>query len=93
LFTDSAGGQNRGFGIYFQGKWAQKCWPKLWEDMDILKDISFLELFPVVVALCNSRVSFEAHALSVITVTPLYSDKKVNQTLISSRIDFDTRIL
>jgi hypothetical protein len=25
LFTDSAGGQNRGFGIYFQGKWAQKC--------------------------------------------------------------------
>jgi hypothetical protein len=32
--------------------WAQKCWPKLWEEMDILKDISFLELFPVVVALC-----------------------------------------
>jgi hypothetical protein len=29
----------------------------------------------------------------VITVTPLYFDKKVNQTLISSRIDFDTRIL
>jgi hypothetical protein len=27
-------------------------WPKLWEEMDILKDISFLELFPVVVALC-----------------------------------------
>jgi hypothetical protein len=26
LFTDSAGGQNRGFGIYFQGKWAQKCY-------------------------------------------------------------------
>jgi hypothetical protein len=31
--------------------------------------------------------------LSVIPVTPLYSDKKVNQTLISSRIDFDWRIL
>jgi hypothetical protein len=40
LFTDSAGGQNRGFGIYFQGKWAQKCWPKLWEEMGILKDIT-----------------------------------------------------
>jgi hypothetical protein len=39
-------------GIYFQGKWAQKCWPKLWEEMGILKDIIFLELFPVVVALC-----------------------------------------
>jgi hypothetical protein len=53
LFTDSAGGQNRGFGIYFQGKWTQKCWPKLWEEMGILKDITFLELFPVVVALCT----------------------------------------
>jgi hypothetical protein len=51
LFTDSAGGQNRGFGIYFQGKWVQKCWPKLWEEMGILKDITFLKLFPVVVAL------------------------------------------
>ena len=45
LFTDSA-------GIYFQGKWAQKCWPKEWEEMGILKDITFLQLFPVVVALC-----------------------------------------
>jgi hypothetical protein len=49
---DSAGGQNRGFGIYFQGKWAQKGWSKDWEKMGILKDITFLELFPVVVALC-----------------------------------------
>ena len=47
LFTDSVGGQNRGFGIYFQGKWAQQCWPKEWEEMGILK-----EFFPVVVALC-----------------------------------------
>ena len=23
LFTDSAGGRDKGFGIYFQGKWAQ----------------------------------------------------------------------
>jgi hypothetical protein len=28
LFIDSAGGQNRGFGIYFQRKWTQKCWSK-----------------------------------------------------------------
>jgi hypothetical protein len=49
--------------------------------------------WPPTLSVNNSRISFEAHALSVITVTPLYSDKKVNQTLISSRIDFDTRIL
>ena len=28
LFTDSAGGRNKCFGIYFQGKWAQKLLAK-----------------------------------------------------------------
>ena len=46
LFTDSAGGQNKGFGIYFQGRWAQKCWPEEWAENGILTDITFLELFP-----------------------------------------------
>jgi hypothetical protein len=32
FYADSAGGSNRGFGIYFQGKWAQACWPKDWID-------------------------------------------------------------
>jgi hypothetical protein len=49
LFTDSAGGRNKGFGIYFQEKWAQSCWPKQWVENGTLKDIKFLELFPVVV--------------------------------------------
>ena len=42
LFTDSAGGHNKGFGIYFQGKWAHSCWPKEWEVNGTLKDITFL---------------------------------------------------
>jgi hypothetical protein len=25
LLTDSAGGRDKGLGIYFQGKWAQGC--------------------------------------------------------------------
>jgi hypothetical protein len=27
--------------IYFQGKWAQGCWPKEWADNGILADITF----------------------------------------------------
>jgi hypothetical protein len=46
LFTDSAGGI--GFGIYFNHMWAQACWPKDWEEIGILSDIAFLELFFVV---------------------------------------------
>ena len=51
LFTDSVGGHNKGFGIYFQGKWAQICWPKERVENGTLKDITFLELFPVVVSI------------------------------------------
>jgi hypothetical protein len=41
LFTDSAGGENMGFGIYFQGKWAQACWPGDWANNGVLSDITF----------------------------------------------------
>ena len=59
LFTDSAGGENRGFGIFFQGKWAQACWPEHWLETGILSDITFLELFPIVVAvnICQGFIS------------------------------------
>jgi len=51
IFTDSAGGKEMGLGIYFQGRWAFSQWPKKWFDMGLLRNITFLELFPVVVAL------------------------------------------
>jgi hypothetical protein len=41
----------RGFGIYFQGRWAQANWPNEWAENGTLADITFLELFPVVVAI------------------------------------------
>jgi hypothetical protein len=42
LLTDSADGRDKGFGIYFQGNWAQGCWPKEWADNGILADITFI---------------------------------------------------
>ena len=45
LFTDSAGGSDRGFGIYFNGKWAQRCWPSDWVKKGILQDITFFRAF------------------------------------------------
>ena len=84
LFIDSAGGQNRGFGIYFQRKWTQKCWPKEWEEMGILKDITFLELFPVVVALYiwgyqlkNKKIIFNIDNQSVVHIINQKSSKYV----------------
>ena len=50
LFTDSAGCSDLGFGIYFQGYWCHGSWPKEW-DQSILRNMAFLELFPVLIVL------------------------------------------
>lgn len=51
LFTNSIGGGNGGFGIYFGGKWASGRWAQFWFSLGIAIDMTFLELFPVIVAL------------------------------------------
>ena len=50
LFTDSAVGVSNGCGIYFDGKWACLNWPSEWEQGNILKDITYLELRPIVLS-------------------------------------------
>lgn len=51
LFTDSAGSAGLGCGCYFQGQWVFSQWPDSLANTQILKDITFLELAPVVLAL------------------------------------------
>ena len=48
--TDAGWGK-RGFVVYFQGDWAYGLWPVEWYSLGLLKNITFSELFPVVVAL------------------------------------------
>ena len=50
LFSDSAGVKEKGFGVYFNGKWAQASWLQSWIQTGIMTGITFLELFPIVVA-------------------------------------------
>ena len=65
FFTDSAGGRSGGFGIFFHNTCAFGKWPKHWLDSGRLRDMTYLELFPVVVAilvwgqsLANLRILF-----------------------------------
>lgn len=51
LFTDSAGGSTLGCGIYFDGKWTFLRWPVSWRHSEILRDITFLELIPITLAI------------------------------------------
>ena len=82
LFTDSAAGKGKGFVIYFEGKWAQARWPSNWENTEILNDITFLELFPVVVAvniwgphLKNKKILFHVDNQAVVVIINKKSSK------------------
>ena len=82
LFTDSADGSGKGFSIYVGGKWAQGCWPPDWREKGILWDITFLELFPVVVALKlwghhmdNKKLLFHIDNQAVVTILNNKSSK------------------
>ena len=75
LFSDSSGSKGNGFGLYFNGKWAYARWPDEWFSGDILQDITFLEFFPIVVALLiwgpilrNKKIIFRSDNLSVVHI-------------------------
>lgn len=58
LFTDAAGNLELGCAAYFAGKFVQFRWPNSWADAEFIKDISFLELVPIVLALFCWASSF-----------------------------------
>ena len=85
LYTDSAGGNDLGFGIYFGGKWAHGRWPTSWAACEILKDMTFLELFPVLVAvtiwghlLANTKILFHIDNQATVCVINKKSSKNKN---------------
>jgi len=50
LFSDSAGGSSLGCAAYFAPHWAYVSWPSSWKGTASLRDVSFLELVPIVLA-------------------------------------------
>ena len=72
LFTDSAGGGSLGCGCYFHEQWAYLQWPQDWHNSAILKDITFLELVPIVLAMTvwgarlqNKKIIFYLHKIQI----------------------------
>ena len=52
LFTDSAGNINFGCAAYLSVQWDQLRYPAHWKDKELMSGISFLELVPILMALC-----------------------------------------
>ncbi|XP_062578413.1 uncharacterized protein LOC134240321 isoform X1 [Saccostrea cucullata] len=75
FFTDSAGANKLGCGAYFKGSWTFLAWPGEWKDQDIMRDITFLELVPVVLSieiwgscLQNKKVLFHIDNIGLVSV-------------------------
>ncbi|XP_053575778.1 uncharacterized protein LOC128665045 [Bombina bombina] len=71
LFTDAAG--SHGYGAYFQGEWSAEPWPESWAPAGLTRNLTLLELFPVVLAvelwggkLSNRTVVFWTDNISVV---------------------------
>ena len=75
LYTDSAGGASRGCGAYCQNKWVYLQWPLEWVNSEILKDITFLEIIPIALAIFlwyklfhKKRIIFYIDNLAVVSI-------------------------
>ena len=55
VYTDSAGNPELGCGVYFSGRWTFFQWPSDWRYSEIIVDISFLELVPIVLSVLSLK--------------------------------------
>ena len=82
LYTDSAGSVGLGCGAYLHGKWVFYEWPIHWRESDYLRDLTFLELIPVLRAVClwgnelaNKKVVFNIDNLALVSVVNKQTSK------------------
>lgn len=87
LYTDSSGNPDLGCGAYFNGHWVQFHWPCSWSNCSILKNMSLLELIPIILSLfiwsdklANKKVSF-------------YIDNQALVSIINKRTSKDKQIM
>jgi len=82
LFTDSSGNPDLGCGAYFCGHWSQLFWPVGITNSPLMRNMAFLELVPVVLALFlwseqlkNKRIIFHIDNLALVSILSKGSSK------------------
>lgn len=58
LQTVRGGGSELGFGAFFARKWTCAHWPQSWIEQDLVRDITVLEMFPLLVFLHKQENRF-----------------------------------
>lgn len=82
LYTDNAGSGHLGCGCFYQGQWVQVSWPPPWSNTLILRDITLLELVPIVLVfmvwglrLQNKKVILHVDNISLVHILNKQSAK------------------
>lgn len=80
VHSDAAG--SLGFGLFWDGRWCAEPWPQAWCGEAITRDLTFLEFFPIVVAVHlwvehfkDHRVCFWSDNQAVVTVLAKQSSR------------------
>lgn len=87
LFTDSSGNPELGCGVYFNGLWAQLRWPDSWRNSHLMKNMSFLEMVPLVLAMFLWATSLENKKIL------FYIDNTALISIVNKRSSKDTWIM
>ena len=67
LYTDNAGGAGLGCGCYLNGVWYFVQWPDQWTNSGILKNITFLEIIPIPLAVMLWKQNFRGRRIQFCT--------------------------
>nr|XP_034972425.1 uncharacterized protein LOC118085646 [Zootoca vivipara] len=80
IHSDASG--RCGFGVYFRGHWCAQPWPASWHAAGVTRDLTFLEFFPILVALRiwgshlkDTRVCFWSDNQAVVRIIAKQSAK------------------
>ena len=87
LITDSTGNALLVCGAYFSCHWVQYRWPSSWQNTEILTDITFLELVPIVLSLIIWGPEFKDKKIL------LYIDKQALVSITNKRTSKSKRIM
>ncbi|XP_033738793.1 uncharacterized protein LOC117326238 isoform X1 [Pecten maximus] len=75
LYTDSAGNAGLGCGAILGNQWFVWAWPSHWAYSVVIRDITFLELVPIALAICvwadslkNKKVIFHCDNLALVNI-------------------------
>lgn len=87
LFTDSAGCPDLGCGAVFVSHWAYMLWPQEWKNSSIFKQVTFLELVPIVMAFTIWANQFQGKKII------LHTDNKALVSILNSKTSKSKQIM